>query len=149
MNTFKNTRKGLHFSCVFNFYQQVFCCKKEIPLKLGLNALDDKLKIQFEQKYKIEGRPWEYKITPLNFPAGFPKDYRFWLTFDFTTNIQPQVIVAGMAFSTKNNSYCGRNQKFFDGKVAEITSKVKRAQTLIREISEHRNSRDVQRPPLL
>ena len=121
-NDFNISWRGLKFS------------KKENPLKLGWNSLDAKLEIEFEEIHR-QGRPlWEYKITPLNFPPGFQKDYRFWLIFGFTEKVKPQVALAGIAFSTKNSSYCGGpwwEQEFLDGKVSEISTRIKREQIWI------------------
>ena len=94
-------------------------------LRLGKNIFNNGLELEFEEVPEIDIKhPLMYKIIPLNFPDGMPKDYLFSLHFDFTKN-DTTVERAGIAFSTRNNSHCGGlyDGNFFDGKVFESLAK--------------------------
>ena len=93
-------------------------------LALGLNSLNNGLKLELEEIERPDlSFPQMFRITPLNYPRGMPKDYRYWLSYIFSSDTT--VKKAGIAFTTKNNSYCGRpwwDDLFYDGQAIEISA---------------------------
>ena len=106
---------GVDVNITWNYYS----------LELGQTVLYNGLKLELEDLERIDiSDPSMYRISPLNFPTGMPKDFRYWFSFTFSQN-DSTVSKAGISFTTKNNSYCGRpwwDDLFYDGQAIEISA---------------------------
>ena len=85
---------GVDVNITWNYYS----------LELGQTVLYNGLKLELEDLERIDiSDPSMYRISPLNFPTGMPKDFKYWFSFTFSQN-DSTVSKAGISFTTKNNS---------------------------------------------